>query len=164
MKLDRWIENKLNSNKIKISKTLRRTFEEYESVEKKNGPNVGSASLANGFETLNTELIDLITQFGKLKLIRKKEIINLEQTLKKYVDESSKDIKNFIDNKTHHVVGISPLEEKIKDSYGIIEINCEIINQERKYKLINFWWNTSKIFITAIVAGFIGAYIKEIFE
>lgn len=55
------------------------------------------------------------------------------------------------------------LEHYKKESKRIMNFQIERLLREKKQKTISFWWDLSKIALTAIVAGFIGGYIKDIF-
>ncbi|KOP67199.1 hypothetical protein AMS62_19550 [Bacillus sp. FJAT-18019] len=161
MDYSKWIDNNLKIIEIKMIKSMRQKVTEGKNLTSSTFS--GTDYLNSGFDIITAEIIKITTEFGKLKFSKKKHILEIREKLKKFVEMKSEYIKNFIESNTRVAIGKSPLEHKVEETMNVLMIYTEIINQERKARVYKFWWDTLKIFITAIIGGLIGGYLKDIF-
>jgi len=119
--------------------------------------------ITSGFIELNNQIISNIEEFSKLKLLKKAEIIVLKKQINIIIENQSILLFNEATKLTSYEPTYLKLEHFKKESKRIMNIQIERLLREKKQKTINFWWDLSKIALTAIVAGFIGGYIKDFF-
>ncbi|MCR8845304.1 hypothetical protein NQ117_16590 [Paenibacillus sp. SC116] len=138
-------------------------------ISELNKRNVLSASFASddiinsGFIELNIQIVSIIEQFSNLKLLKKAEITLLKEGINKVIDSQSKLLIDEATKVTSFEPNYLKLKYSIKESKRILNIQIERLLREKRQKTISIWWDILKIAITAIIAGFIGGYIKDIF-
>ncbi|WP_456290028.1 hypothetical protein M1D70_12845 [Paenibacillus sp. AK002] len=119
--------------------------------------------ITSGFIELNNQIISNIEEFSKLKLLKKAEIIVLKNQINIIIENQSILLFDEATKLTSYEPTSLKLEHFKKESKRIMNLQIERLLREKKQKTISFWWDLSKIALTAIVAGFIGGYIKDIF-
>ncbi|PJN50016.1 hypothetical protein PAEAM_56280 [Paenibacillus sp. GM1FR] len=140
-----------------------------ETISELNKRNMLTASFASdniitsGFMELNNQIINNIEEFSKLKLLKKAEIIVLKKQINIIIENQSILLIDEATKSTSYEPTYLKQEHLKKESKRIMNIQIERLLREKKQKTISFWWDLSKIAFTAIVAGFIGGYIKDIY-
>lgn len=120
--------------------------------------------------TLNKELRDSFTRVHQLR-IGNKELIIIKNELLVFVDRIFEDWKNELINRQAYGIGGETttqqhdkfIEKRVSEAKNIINFEFLVAEEKIKSRRRQFYWDISKIGITAIVGGIIGAYIKTLF-
>jgi hypothetical protein len=119
--------------------------------------------VSSGFMELNNQVISNIEEFSKLKLLKKAEIIILKEQINKIIENLSEMLLDEAIKRTSYEPNNLKFEYHKKESKRMMNIQIERLLRENKQKAISYCWELTKIALTAIIAGFIGGYIKDIF-
>lgn len=140
-----------------------------EKIHELSSRNVLSSSFAtedivsSGFTKLNEQIVLTIDNFSKFKVLVASEVDILKHYLIGLIEIQGKLISSEAQGLTGFDINTLRFEFFMNESRKVIDIQTERLIREIRFKRRGFWWEVTKIALTAIIAGFIGGYIKDWF-
>jgi hypothetical protein len=115
-------------------------------------------------EELKNEICSLLDSLSKMNLSRR-QIRIIEMKIDESIDTAYETHKEYLKRinifDIGHIDWTEYLNNQKEDSLSTISIKLLIIKSAATDRRIKFWWDLSKIVLTAIIGGVIGAYIKS---